>query len=50
LLENIDYVCKLKKTLYDLKQAPRAWYSRMDKYLQQKGLEKEVQTTTSTSR
>jgi hypothetical protein len=28
-------VCKLKKTLYGLKQAPRAWYSRLDKYLQQ---------------
>jgi hypothetical protein len=28
-------VCKLKKALYGLKQAPRAWYSRLDKYLQQ---------------
>jgi hypothetical protein len=27
LLENLDYVCKLKKALYGLKQAPRAWYS-----------------------
>jgi hypothetical protein len=33
--ENIDCVCKLKKALYGLKQAPRAWYSRLDKYLQQ---------------
>jgi hypothetical protein len=32
---NTDYVCKLKKALYGLKQAPRAWYSRLDKYLQQ---------------
>jgi hypothetical protein len=35
LLENTDYVCKLKKALYGLKQAPRAWYSRLNKYLQQ---------------
>jgi hypothetical protein len=35
LSENTDYVCKLKKALYGLKQAPRAWYSRLDKYLQQ---------------
>jgi hypothetical protein len=37
LSENTDYVCKLKKVLYGLKQAPRAWYSRLDKYLQQVG-------------
>jgi hypothetical protein len=37
LSENADYVCKLKKVLYGLKQAPRAWYSRLDKYLQQPG-------------
>ena len=35
LSENTDYVCKLKKALYGLKQAPKAWYSRLDKYLQQ---------------
>jgi hypothetical protein len=34
-------VCKLKKALYGLKQAPRAWYSRLDKYLQQAGFRKE---------
>jgi hypothetical protein len=33
LSENVDYVCKLKKALYGLKQSPRAWYSRLDKYL-----------------
>ena len=40
LSENTDYVCKLKKALYGLKKAPRAWYSRLDKYLQQAGFKK----------
>ena len=35
--ENVYYVCKLNKTVYGLKQAPRAWYSRLDKYIQQGG-------------
>jgi hypothetical protein len=35
-----DYVCKLKKSLYGLKQAPRAWYSRLDKHLQQQGFKR----------
>ena len=33
-------MCKLKKALYGLKQDPRAWYSRLDKYLQQEGFRK----------
>jgi hypothetical protein len=33
-------VCKLKKALYGLKQARRAWYSILDKYLQQAGFRK----------
>jgi hypothetical protein len=37
LSENTKYVCKLKKALYGLKQDPRAWYSIMDKYMQQAG-------------
>jgi hypothetical protein len=41
LSKNTDYVCKLKKALYGLKQGPRAWYSRLDKYLQQAGFRKE---------
>ena len=29
-----SHVCRLKKALYGLKEAPRAWYSRIDSYLQ----------------
>ena len=36
LSKNKDYMCKLKKTLYGLKLNPlRAWYSILDKYIQQ---------------
>ena len=28
-----NHVCKLKKALYCLKQAPRAWYRRIDSFL-----------------
>ena len=28
-----NYVCKLKKALYELKQAPRAWHARIIAYL-----------------
>ena len=30
---------KLKRTFHGLKQAPRAWYTKIDSYFQQKGFE-----------
>ena len=35
-----DYVWKLKKALYGLEQAPRAWYARLDNYLIQQGFKR----------
>ena len=35
-----DFVCILKKALYGLKKDSRAWYSRLDRYLQQHGFKK----------
>ena len=40
LSENEDYVCRLKRALYGLKQAPRAWYSKLDRYLQQQNFKR----------
>jgi hypothetical protein len=35
-----SHVCRLKRALYKLKQAPRAWYSKIDGYLQSMGFTK----------
>ena len=32
-----DYVCKLNKSLYGLKQSPRLWYKRFDKFILSQG-------------
>lgn len=43
LAEGKDFVCKLKMTLYELKQTPRAWYTRLDHYIQQQGFKNGVE-------
>ena len=35
-----SHVCRLKKALYGQKQAPRAWYFRIDSYLLSMGFQK----------
>ena len=35
-----SHVCKSKKTLYELKRAPKAWYARIDNYLMSLGFTK----------
>eukprot|EP00253_Pinus_taeda_P026087 PITA_26087 len=32
-IQDSSLVCGLKKSLYELKQAPRAWYAKMDSFL-----------------
>jgi hypothetical protein len=46
-----DHVYKLKKTLYSLKQAPRAWYERLRDFLLSKGFKMgKVDTTLFTKK
>ncbi len=35
-------VCRLKKAMYGLKQTPRSWYARLDKYLAKLGFAKRI--------
>jgi hypothetical protein len=35
--DHLDFVCKLDKAIYGLKQGPRAWYSRLSSKLQMMG-------------
>ncbi|WOH04396.1 hypothetical protein DCAR_0623805 [Daucus carota subsp. sativus] len=35
--ERSDYVCKLRKALYGLRQAPRAWYGKIGEFLVESG-------------
>nr|GFC43680.1 retrovirus-related Pol polyprotein from transposon TNT 1-94 [Tanacetum cinerariifolium] len=36
----LDKVLRLKKALYSLKQAPRAWYSKINEFFQKEGFKK----------
>ena len=38
--ESSSLVCKLHKSLYDLKQAPRAWYDKIDAYFLTNGFKR----------
>jgi hypothetical protein len=40
--EKESHVCKLKKALYGLKQVLRAWYGRIDNFLQSLGFTKSI--------
>jgi Reverse transcriptase (RNA-dependent DNA polymerase) len=31
--KNSNLVCRLKKSIYDIKQSSRAWYGKLSKYL-----------------
>jgi hypothetical protein len=46
-----NYVYKLSKALYDLKQAPHAWYERLQNFLVSKGFKiRKVDTTLFTNK
>ena len=40
LLESRDYICKLKREPYGLKQDRRVWFSRLDSYLKKQGFKR----------
>ena len=42
-LDRESQVCRLKRELHGLKQAPRAWYTRIDSYFTRLGFTKSKQ-------
>ena len=40
VIHDPSLVCRMKKSLYSLKQAPRAWYAKMDSFLLSQGFER----------
>ena len=43
--ENKNFVEEMKKELYSLKQTPRTWYARLDKYLTKIGYRKGMENS-----
>lgn len=41
-----DYVCKLRKAIYGLKQAPHAWYMELRSYLIEIGFSNSISDTS----
>ena len=46
LVETSSLVCKLNQSLYVLKQAPRAWYEKIDTYFLSNGFKKCISDPT----
>ena len=39
-IEDLSLVCRLNNSLYGLKEVPRAWYPKMDKFMLSLGFER----------